>query len=441
MNSQNTPQSLPHVVIVGSGFGGLNAARKLAGQPVRVTLIDRNNYHLFTPLLYQVASAGISPHEIAYPLRSIFRRQKNLEFRLAEVNRIDLAGQKLETSTGEIAYDALVLAAGGQTNFFGNQSLARNSLGMKGLPDAAAIRNHLLGVFERASLERDEEARRALLTFVVAGGGPTGVEMAGAIAELVHLVTARDFPGYHLQDTRVLLLEGSDHLLPAMPPRLQRAALESLERKHIEVRLNTMVQGYDGRQIDLADGSSIRTTTLVWAAGIRAAGLVDSLPLAKAALGRVRVKPSLQVPDHPRVFVIGDAAYLEDDQGLALPMVAQVAIQQGQLAAQNILRLLDGQPLRPFRYRDPGIMATIGRNQAVARLGSVELRGLVAWLTWLVVHLYQLVGFRNRLVVMINWAWDYLFYERAVRLIMPAEKEEIARPPMGFDKQEMASRG
>ncbi|MEW6650218.1 MAG: NAD(P)/FAD-dependent oxidoreductase [Chloroflexota bacterium] len=414
-----SPSNLPRVVIVGAGFGGLRAARRLARDQAQVTLIDRHNYHLFQPLLYQVASAGVSAGEIAYPLRSILRRQANARFLLAEVEQIDLSNRRLLTSAGEVPYDALILAVGGQTHFFGQDALARHAFGLKSLADAENIRNHVLNLFERASREADLDRRREMITFVIAGGGPSGVEMAGALSELIRLVLTRDFPHQDFSSARVILLEAAGFLLPAMPPDLRQATLEALARKGVEVRLNTRVESYDGQRVALAGGELIAARTLIWAAGIRAAALVATLGAPQAAAGRVRVERTLQLPGYPEVMLIGDAAYLEDEQGSPLPMIAPVAMQQADHAVANLRRIWAGNAPLPFRYRDPGILATIGRNQAVARLGRLSLRGFPAWLMWVVVHIFQLIGFRNRLVVMINWAWDYFLYDRALRLIQP----------------------
>ena len=404
------------IVIIGAGFGGLRAAQKLAGKPVQVTLIDRRNYHLFQPLLYQVATAGLSPDEIAYPLRAIFRKQKDFDFLLAEVNAVDFAAQKVFTSRGEVPYDALIIAAGAAVNFFGNASLAENALTLKDVGDAVHLRNHILRMFEQAAHENQQEERRAQLTFVVVGGGPTGVESAGAFAELISLVLRRDYPGLNLDDVRVILLEAADALLVGFPPKLQKNAAQVLKAKHVDVRLLAKVEAYDGRLVELADGSSISSRTLLWSAGVRVAGLMDSLGLEQARLGRVRVTPQLNLARHPQVYVIGDAAYLEK-AGSPLPMMAPVAVQQADVAVENILAQAKGQKQRVFEYRDPGSLATIGRNAAVARLGKWQFTGFMAWVVWLVVHLIGLIGFRNRLMVLINWTWDYLFYDRAVRLI------------------------
>ena len=406
----------PTVVIVGAGFGGLNAARALRRAPVQVVLVDRNNYHLFQPLLYQVATAGLEPEEIAKPARAILRGQKNFDFRLLDVTRVDFAARRLETSAGPIAYDYLVLAPGGETNFFGLDSLQRHGLGLKDIPDAVAIRNHVLTCFEQAMLEPDAERRRPLLTFIVVGGGPTGVEMAGALSELIRLVLVKDYPRLNIKDVRILLLEATDRLLPALPERLREAAGKTLWRKYVEVRFGASVADYDGRQARLKSGEVIPAQTVIWAAGVRASPLNATLGLPTARQGRIPVEPTLQLKEHPEVFIIGDAAYREQD-GQPLPMVAPVAIQMGQSVARNIRRQLRGRPLEPFRYRDQGTLATIGRNAAVANVFGVQASGFIAWVMWLGIHIIQLIGFRNKLFVLINWAWDYFFYERAARLI------------------------
>ncbi len=406
----------PTVVVVGAGFGGLRVARALRRAPVQVVLLDRNNYHLFQPLLYQVATAGLEPEEIAKPARAILRGQKNVDFRMVEVTRVDFAAKRLETSAGPIAYDFLVLAPGGETNFFGLESMQRHGLGLKDIPDAIDIRNHVLTCFEQAMLEPDAERRRALLTFIVVGGGPTGVEMAGALSELIRLVLVKDYPRLNIKDVRILLLEATDKLLAAMPERLREAAGKTLWRKYVEVRFGASVADYEGDRIRLKSGEVIPAKTVIWAAGVRASSLNSTLGLPTGRQGRIPVEPTLQVMGHPEVFIIGDAAYREEN-GEPLPMVAPVAIQMGQSVARNIKRQLRGRPLEPFRYRDQGTLATIGRNAAVANVFGVQASGFIAWVMWLGIHIIQLIGFRNKLFVLINWAWDYFFYERAARLI------------------------
>ncbi|MGH9259630.1 MAG: NAD(P)/FAD-dependent oxidoreductase [Acidimicrobiales bacterium] len=406
----------PTVVIVGAGFGGLRAARALKRTPVDVVLLDRNNYHLFQPLLYQVATAGLEPEQIAKPVRAILRGQRNFDFRMADVTGIDLAGRRLETDAGPVAYDYLILAPGGETNFFGLHSVARCGFGLKDVPDALAIRNHVLRSLERAMLESDAGRRRALLTLVVVGGGPTGVEMAGALSELIRLVLVKDYPRLNLKDVRILLLEATDRLLGSMPESLREAAADKLWRKHVEVRFGAAVEEYDGRQVRLKGGEVVPAETLIWAAGAKATDLGARAALRTARQARIVVEPTLQLPGHPEVYVIGDAAYLEAD-GQPLPMMAPAAIQMAVTAAANVGRALRGEPPVPFRYRDAGSLATIGRNAAVAYIYGIKFTGFVAWVAWLVVHIIQLIGFRNKLFVLLNWMWDYFFYERASRLI------------------------
>ena len=410
-------EKLPHVVIVGAGFGGLTAAQKLAGAPVQITLIDRHNYHLFQPLLYQVAIAGLVPSQIAYPIRTIFRRQNNLAFRMGEVAAIDVQGRYVRTNGSVIAYDYLVLAIGGQTNFFGLKTVQENGFQLKSVEDATGTRNHLLRMFERASREVDPERRKALLTFVVVGGGPTGVETAGALAELITHVMAKDYPEMDLGESRVVLIEATGSLMAAYPDGLRKATMDLLAAKNVEILLNCRLTDYNGRTVTLADGSRIEADTLIWTAGVRSAELTDRLGFQQASAGRVRVEPTLQLPGHPEVFVIGDAAYVEDNKGQPLPMLATVAQQQAHTAARNLRQILKGQPPQAFRYKDPGLLATIGRNAAVARIWGLSFSGFVAWVIWVGLHIFRLIGFRNRLAVLINWAWDYFFYDNQVRLI------------------------
>ncbi|HVN16047.1 MAG TPA: NAD(P)/FAD-dependent oxidoreductase [Anaerolineales bacterium] len=410
-------EKIPHVVIIGAGFGGLTAAQKLKHAPVRITLIDRRNYHLFQPLLYQVAIAGLLPSQIAYPVRTIFRGQKNLEFQMGEVSAVDLDARFVKMNGSVIAYDYLILAVGGQTNFYGLDSIERASFQLKGVESAVETRNHLLSMLERASRESDSEKRRALLTFVVVGGGPTGVETAGALSELIQHVMTKDYPNMDLNEVRVLLLEVSDHLMGNYPDELRKATLNLLRRKRVEILLNTKLVDYDGEQAALSDGNKVNAKTLIWTAGVKASGLTNQLGARQASTGRVVTEPTLQLTNHPEVFVVGDAAYLENGNGQPLPMLATVAQQQAAATVDNIRRALKGQTSRPFHYKDPGLLATIGRNAAVAHIGGLSFSGFIAWAIWVVLHIYRLIGFRNRLAVLINWAWDYFFYDNQVRLI------------------------
>jgi len=411
------PEKLPHVVIVGAGFGGLETAQKLAHAPIRITLIDRHNYHLFQPLLYQIAIAGLVPSQIAYPLRTIFRHQKNLTFQMGEVSSIDFTARYIRTNGSVIAYDYLVLAIGGQTNFFGVTGAEENGFQLKSIESATGTRNHLLRMLEQASREVDPKKRKALLTFVVVGAGPTGVETAGALAELIRHVMTKDYPAMDLKDVRVILLEATDSVMATYPPELRKATMKLLENKGVEILLNTRLTDYNGQTITLADGEQVDTYTLIWTAGVRSAELTDRLGLQQAAARRVRVDPTLQLPQRPEVFVIGDAAYLEDSKGQPLPMLATVAQQEARVAAQNLQKILKGETPESFQYRDPGLLATIGRNAAVARIWGLSFSGFIAWMIWVWLHIYRLIGFRNRLTVLINWAWDYVFYDNQVRLI------------------------
>src|SRR5438094_1201143 len=335
---------------------------------------------------------------------------------MVEVTGVDFTTRQVATDRGPVPYDFLILALGGETNYFGLDSVVRHGFGMKGVVDAVAIRNHVLRCFEQAMLEPDAERRRAELTFVVVGGGPTGVEMAGALSELIRLVLVKDYPRLNIKDVRVLLVEATDRLLGPMPARLRDAAAETLWRKHVDVRFGATVADYDGSRVVLKSGEIIPAGTLIWAAGVQAVRLTSRLGLPTARQGRIPVSETLEVSGHDGVYVIGDAAYLEAG-GEPLPMMAPVAIQMAETAAQNIRRRLAGETPSPFRYRDPGSLATIGRNAAVAYIRGIGFTGFPAWVVGLVVHIIQLIWFRNKLFVRVNWAWDYIFYQRAARLI------------------------
>ena len=410
------------VIIIGAGFAGLRAAKTLAGKKVDVLLIDQQNYHCFQPLLYQVATAGLEPEQIAYPVRGIMHNWPGVRFLMARVEQIDRASKHVVTTMGSFDYDYLIVAAGGQTNYFGNREIEQHSFGLKNLNDAEQLRNHLLSMFERAAYERDPQVRQALHTFVVVGGGPTGVELAGAIRELVKHVLVRDFPQLENSQVQVILLEATDKVLGMLPTRLQQKTLQRLEKMGVQVRLNTAVEGASVDQVYLKGGEVIASHTLIWAAGVRGVELAQSLELALARGNRVQVQPDLRLADDPNVFVVGDLAYLEQ-AGKPLPQVAPVAIQQAVTAAKNILRQRQNQPTQAFVYRDRGSMATIGRNAAVAHIFGLQFWGFPAWVVWLFIHLMSLVGFRNRLVVLINWAYNYFFYDQAIRLITANRKQ------------------
>jgi len=407
---------LPHIIIIGAGFAGLETARGLANASVRITLIDKNNHHLFQPLLYQVAIAGLLPSQIAQPVRTIFRKQKNLTFQMGEVSAINFDEKYVKLDGSVIAYDYLVIAVGGRTNFFGFDAIEKDGFQLKDLETAVKTRNHLLGMFEQASHEADAGKRKALLTFVIVGGGPTGVETAGALAELISHVMVKDYPRLMLSDAHVILLEAGTSLISSYPDELRKATSRLLKQKNVDVRLNTKLENYNGQQVTLADGSHIDTQTLIWTAGVKATEVVEELSVEKASAGRIRVLPTLQLPQHPETFVIGDAAFLEEN-GQPLPMISTVAIQQGVITAKNIRRMMDNRALESFHYKDPGLLATIGRNAAVAHIFGISFSGFIAWVIWVFLHIYRIIGFRNRIIIMFNWAWDYLFYDNQVRLI------------------------
>jgi NADH dehydrogenase len=414
--------TLPRVVIAGAGFGGLTCARALKRAPVDVLLVDRNNYHLFTPLLYQVASALLDPGEIARPVRQLIRPLGNVDFRQAAVTGVDFDGRRLLTDRGSIQYDYLVLATGAQSDYFGNETLARHTLGLKGLGEGLAVRNHILSRFEESRWAGDEAARRALLTFAVVGGGPTGVEMAGAISELIRLVLRKDYRNLDINEARVVLIEAAPHVLGAFVPSLREAARRSLEKKGIELMLETKVEAVTNSSIRLAGGHEIAAGTVIWTAGVRASDLGEATGLHLGRQARVMVEPTLQVEGHPAVFVIGDLAGARDGEAF-LPMLIPVAMQAGKHVATCIADSVNHGGVKTFMYKDPGIMATIGRNSAVAQLGRVHLSGFLGWSMWLAVHLVNVISFRSRLVVLVNWAWEYLFYDRPVRLIVRAVDE------------------
>ncbi|MCA9875966.1 MAG: NAD(P)/FAD-dependent oxidoreductase [Anaerolineales bacterium] len=424
--------SKPRVLIVGAGFGGLFAARTLANKPVDVLLVDRNNYHTFTPLLYQVATCALDPGGIAYPIRNIFSETDNVNCLLGDVIQID---DQNRTVTVQMAahqrvepYDYLILATGSIPAYFGNEVFRQFAWELRTLPDAVALRNHILYLFEQAAWTDDDAARQAMATIVVVGGGPTGLETAGAIYELYNHVLDREFKQRDLH-TRVVLVELQPYLLTPYPAELREAALEQLRSLGVEVILETAVTGVTADSVTLSDGRVIQTHTLVWSAGVKASPLPGSLDLELKRGARVPIAPTTAVLGKERIYAVGDLAYLEDPQGQPYPMLIPVAQQQGILAAKNILAELNGRPPQAFSYNDRGIMATIGRKRAVAWIyNKYALKGFVAWLGWLGLHLVTLLGFRNRLVVMINWIWNYVTYDRTVRLILNIEETEPSPP-------------
>ena len=404
-------------MIIGGGFGGLYAARRFRRQPVDVTIVDKRNHHVFQPLLYQVAMAALSPGDIASPIRWILRHQRNVEVLLGEVDRIDVARRVAQLTDGaEVPYDYLIVAAGATHAYFGHDDWRAHAPGLKSLEDALEIRSRVLLAFERAEREKDPARRQAELTFVVIGGGPTGVEMAGALAEMARLSLAKDFRHFDPGSAKIVLIEAGASVLANFPEPLRDAARRDLVRLGVDVRTGAAVTRVTSGVVEAGD-ARIAAETVIWAAGVAASPIGASLGVPLDRVGRVLVQPDLTIPGHPEVFVIGDLASLAGPSGRPLPGVAQVAMQMGAHAAHNIIRSVEGQPLRPFQYRNLGDMATIGRASAVADLPIMQLQGLIGWLAWLFVHIFNLIGFRNRLVVMVQWAWSYFSYQRAIRLI------------------------
>jgi NADH dehydrogenase len=413
--------SHPHVVIIGGGFGGLFAAKAFKGAPVRVTLLDRHNHHVFSPLLYQVATAALSPGDIAAPIRWILRHQDNVRVLLAEAQAIDVVARRVDLDHGEsLTYDYLIVAAGAANSYFGHDDWAVHAPALKTLDDALHIRSTMLLAFEKAEREADPAARRRLLTFVIVGGGATGVEMAGAIAEIARQTLADEFQSIDPTVSRILLVEAGPHILANFPEDLQDAARRSLQRLGVEVREKTAVTRIERGKAWMGD-ELVEAETIMWAAGITASPLSRSLGVPTDRAGRVLVEPDTSIPGHPEVFVVGDMASLNGQSGKPLPGVSQVAMQQAAHAAKMILHSTENQPRSPFVYKDLGNMATIGRNSAIADLGRLHFSGFLAWLLWLFIHIFWLIGFRNRLTVMISWAASYLTFQRSVRLITNRE--------------------
>jgi NADH dehydrogenase len=408
----------PHVVIVGAGFAGLNAALALRKAPVDVTLIDRRNYHLFQPLLYQVATAGLAPSDVASPIRAIVKRHRNIKVLLDRVTGVDLAGREVLMGQRRLSYDYLVIATGARHSYFGNDSWEPHAPGLKKIEDATEIRRRVLLAFERAETAETDEERRAYLTFAVIGGGPTGVEMAGAIAELAHKALARDFRNVNPASARVVLLESGPRLLAAFRPRLSQIVRRSLERLGVEVRTGDAVNACGEHGVTLASGAHIAARTIVWGAGVAASPAAKWLGAAKDKAGRVIVEPDLTLPGHREVFVIGDTASIVQANGKPVPGLAPAAKQAGRYVADVIAAATaDARSRQPFVYRHKGDLATIGRGAAVADFGWITLSGRLAWFTWGMAHVYFLIGFRNRLAVLLDWLWAYMLFHRGARLI------------------------
>jgi NADH:quinone reductase (non-electrogenic) len=407
----------PKVVIVGAGFGGLQCAQALIGEPVDVLVIDDRNYHLFTPLLYQVASCLLAPSEITTPLRTLFRRAPNIRYRQGRVEAIDTTAKSLTLADDDVlAYDALVIATGSVTNYYGKADVEAHALGLKDLGEALRLRNHVLTCLERAVIEPEGDDRRRHLTFCVVGGGPTGVEYAGALAELVRLVLPREYPDLDHRDVRIVLVEGTDRVLPAFTPRLSTYAERALERLGVEVRCNSLVASAD-RSVTLVDGTHIPTYSMIWAAGVHPADPLDDATATTS--GRIAVDDHLRIVGAGDAYAIGDVAAGHDRKGGTLPMLATPAMQEGRYVAREIAH---GASAKPFRYRNRGTLATVGRSAAVGKIGPLQLTGFIGWVVWLTVHLYYLIGFGNRVRVLARWAYYYLRLERPVRIIARAEE-------------------
>jgi NADH:ubiquinone reductase (H+-translocating) len=423
----NAAMASPRVVILGGGFGGLNAAKALRGAPVDVTLVDRRNHHLFQPLLYQVATAALNPSDIATPIRRILRHQNNAEVILGDATAVDVRRRRVVLRDGEVPYDFLVIATGATHAYFGHPEWERDAPGLKTLEDAVEIRRRVLLAYEAAEREDDPDRRQDWLTFVVVGGGPTGVELAGALAEISRHVLTRDFRRIDPRKARVVLIEAGPRILPAYLPELSERAAQRLRRMGCEVLLGTPVTRVDPDGV-IAGDHHIRSRCVIWAAGVAPSPIARSLGVPLDRLGRVKVAADLSLPGAPEVFVIGDLAAADDEEGRPLPGLAPVAIQGGRHVARQIVRTLRGKPREPFHYFDKGTLATIGRNAAVAQIGPVRSVGFFAWLVWLFVHILMLIGFRNRFLVLFEWGWTYIRYERGARLITGSVPELLTPP-------------
>ncbi len=417
----NIPQTnLPRIVIIGGGFAGINLVKKLGKKPVQVVLIDKRNYHTFQPLLYQVSSAGLEPDSIAYPLRKILKRYENTYFRMTKVRTIDAEAKEIYTDIGVISYDYLVIATGTKTNYFGNKEIEKHSMPMKKVPQALNIRSLILQNFEQAAITEDQTVRKALLNFVIVGGGPTGVELAGAIAELKNHILPKDYRDLIASDMQIYLLEGSARVLPTMSEEASKKAARFLTKLGVIVHCNTFVKNYDGKKVTTNLSLKLESETLIWAAGVTGdlvKGLNAEVLVERA--NRYKVNEYNQVEGYSNIFALGDIALMSTDAyPNGHPQVAQPAIQQAQLLGENLPKLIAGKPLKKFKYIDKGSMATVGRNKAVVDLKHYKFGGFFAWFIWMFVHLMALVGFRNRVVVFFNWCYNYINFDKAARLII-----------------------
>lgn len=407
------------IVIIGGGFGGIELAKKLKNQNVDIVILDKHNYHTFQPLLYQVATGGLEADSIAFPIRKIFKGQKNLKFRVTEVKKVVPEENKLETTIGDYHYDYLVIATGSTSNFFGQTEISQNAMPMKSIPEALNLRSLILQNLEAAIIANDPEREHELLNFVVVGGGPTGVETAGAIAELKKHVLKNDYPELDLNKVNIYLIEGSPELLGAMSVQAQQKSKAFLEELGVTVYTEARVQGYDGKTLSLVDGRNIGSATVIWSAGVKGV-VLDGLNTEIIVRGnRLKVNDINLVEGYQNIFAIGDvAAMITDETPNGHPGVAPAAIQQGKQLAKNLVNIIENKPTTPFKYFDKGAMATVGRNRAVVDINKIRFQGIFAWFTWMFVHLMTLVGFRNKLVVFVNWVWSYFSYDRGTRLII-----------------------
>jgi len=409
-----------HIVIIGAGFAGLFAAKKLSGRNVRVTIIDRNNYHTFNPLLYQVGAAEIEPDQIAYPVRTFIRKKANIDFIMADVKSIKFRKNTVVTDMGDVEYDFLIFSPGSSTGYFGIKGAEKNSITLKTLNDALWLRNHILSMFERASRCEDPAERDKYLSFVIVGGGPTGVEFAGAFAEFVNGPLRKDYPHIQSGDVRIKIIDAAGQLLGAYSRKSAEYAKMKLEKMNVSVSLNTSVREVKTGEIILGNGEKIKSRTILWTAGVSGTSIKSDIKLTERRDSRINVDEYLRPGGFENVFICGDMAYLEH-KGYPLPMNAPVATQQGIHSALNIIRLINGKALKPFRYSDRGSMVTIGRNSAITKAAGFEFRGFLAWVLWLFIHIFYLIGFRNKVLVMTSWFRDYLFYERSGKMIIPSE--------------------